>query len=61
MMLRNLKALSDLQRAPAPSVAIGTVQQVNVASQQVNVTRKTTEHADATIPATSTAGRIASE
>jgi hypothetical protein len=39
MMLRNLKALADLRRTPAPSVAIGTAQQVNVGGQQVNVAR----------------------
>ena len=37
MVLRNLKALADLRRAAAPSVAIGSAQQVNVGAQQVNV------------------------
>ena len=37
MLLRNLKALADLRRGPAPSVAIGQAGQVNVGSQQVNI------------------------
>jgi hypothetical protein len=41
MMLRNLKALAELRRAPAPAVAIGQAGQVNLGNgaQQVNVTR----------------------
>jgi hypothetical protein len=35
--LRNLKALAELRRGPTPAVAIGSAQQVNVGSQQVNV------------------------
>jgi hypothetical protein len=37
MMLRNLKALEDRRRAPAPSLNIGSAGQVNVGQQQVNV------------------------
>lgn len=37
MLLRNLKALVDLRRGPAPTVAINQAGQVNVGSQQVNV------------------------
>jgi hypothetical protein len=36
MMLRNLKALRERRRAPAPSVSIGSAGQVNVAQAQVN-------------------------
>ena len=37
MMLRNLKALKEHRRPPAPNVNIGRVKQVNVGGQQVNV------------------------
>jgi hypothetical protein len=47
MMLRNLKALADMRRAPAPSVAINQAGQVNVGAQQVNVARDATPHVDA--------------
>lgn len=36
LVVRNLKALAELRRGPAPTVAIGRAEQVNVASQQVN-------------------------
>ena len=36
IVLRNLKALKEHRRAPAPSVNIATARQVNVAGQQVN-------------------------
>ena len=35
-VVRNLKALAELRRGPAPSVAIAKAGQVNVGSQQVN-------------------------
>jgi hypothetical protein len=53
MMLRNLKALADLRRAPAPSVAIGTAQHVNVGAQQVNVNRDAVPPEEAATPAES--------
>jgi hypothetical protein len=37
MFVRNLNALRDLKHAPVPNVAIGRVDQVNVAHQQANV------------------------
>src|SRR5262249_34347996 len=37
MVIRNLMALRDLRRGPAPAVAIANAGQVNVARQQVNV------------------------
>ncbi len=37
IMLRNLKALREHRRAPAPSVSIAQAKQVNVGGQQVNV------------------------
>jgi hypothetical protein len=37
MLVRNLKALREIKRAPVPNVAIGRVDQVNVAHQQANV------------------------
>jgi hypothetical protein len=37
MMLRNLKALKDFRRAPAPNLNIYQAGQVNVGGQQVNV------------------------
>ena len=37
MMLRNLKALEDRRRPPAPNLNIGSAGQVNVGQQQVNV------------------------
>jgi hypothetical protein len=37
MMLRNLKALKEHRRAPAPNVSISQAQQVNVGAQQVNL------------------------
>jgi hypothetical protein len=40
MMLRNLKALDELHRGPAPSVSVGQAGQVNVGQQQVNVTNR---------------------
>ncbi len=36
MVVRNLKALAELRRGPAPAVAIAKAQQVNVGTQQVN-------------------------
>ena len=57
MMLRNLKALADLRRAPAPSVAIGQAGQVNVGAQQVNVTRDVDHHDGSAVPAASTTKR----
>ena len=36
MMVRNLKALDDLTRVPAPTVAVGRAEQVNVGQQQIN-------------------------
>lgn len=36
MTIRNLRAIQELRRGPAPTVAIGKAEQVNVASQQVN-------------------------
>ena len=36
MMLRNLKALHELKRSPAPSVSVGNAGQVNIGQQQVN-------------------------
>lgn len=36
MFIRNLRALQELRRGPAPVVAIGKAEQVNVAQQQVN-------------------------
>jgi hypothetical protein len=54
MMLRNLKALADMRRAPAPSVAIGQAGQVNLGNgaQQVNVTREAVPEEDAAPPET---------
>jgi len=60
MLLRNLKALADLRRAPAPSVAIGNAQQVNVGAQQVNVTGDAVPDEDETFVG-STAASDASE
>ena len=40
MMLRNLKALEDRRRPPAPNLNIGTAGQVNVGQQQNNVMEK---------------------
>ena len=37
MMLRNLKALDDRRRAPAPNINVGSAGQVNVGRHQVNV------------------------
>jgi hypothetical protein len=53
MLLRNLKALAELRRAPAPSVAIGQAGQVNLGhgAQQVNVAADQDRQDDATIPA----------
>lgn len=45
MLLRNLKALAELRRAPAPSVAIGQAGQVNVGSQQGNIASSTPDDA----------------
>ena len=39
MTIRTVKALAELQRGPAPAVAINQAGQVNVGAQQVNVTR----------------------
>lgn len=36
LVIRNLKALRELRQGPAPTVAIGRAEQVNVAQQQVN-------------------------
>ena len=41
MMLRNLKAIHERRRRPAPTVAIGKAGQVNVAERQVNTTGHT--------------------
>jgi hypothetical protein len=38
MMLRNLKALREYRRPPAPSISIAQAGQVNLAHQQVNTT-----------------------
>lgn len=57
MMLRNLKALADLHRAPAPAVAIGKAGQVNVGTQQVNIGQDVDQHDDAAVPAVSTTKR----
>jgi hypothetical protein len=38
LFLRSLRALQDYRRGPAPRVAIGTAGQVNIGSEQVNVT-----------------------
>ncbi len=57
MVVRNLKALADLRRTPAPAVAIGQAGQVNVGAQQVNVTQDADQHDDGAIPAASTAKR----
>lgn len=61
MMLRNLKALADLRRTPAPAVAIGTAQQVNVGAQQVNVSRDAVPHEDAAMRAESRVRSAATE
>jgi len=54
MMLRNLKALADLRRAPAPSVAINQAGQVNLGhGAQVNVSRDSDPPEDAVMPAES--------
>jgi hypothetical protein len=50
MVVRNLKALADLRRAPAPSVAIGQAGQVNVGGQQVNVTQDADHHDGSAVP-----------
>jgi hypothetical protein len=57
MLVRNLKALADLRRAPAPSVAIGQAGQVNVGAQQVNVAQDADQHDDSAISAASTTKR----
>lgn len=36
MTIRNLRAIQELRRGPAPTVAIGKADQVNVAQQQIN-------------------------
>lgn len=46
MLLRNLKALVDLRRGPAPTVAIHQAGQVNVGSQQVNIASPSSDNAD---------------
>jgi hypothetical protein len=52
MMLRNLKALADLRRAPAPAVAIGQAGQVNLGhGAQINVSRDAVPPEDAVMPA----------
>jgi hypothetical protein len=43
MMARNLKALSDLTRGPAPTVAVGRAEQVNVGQQQINQVKVTAD------------------
>jgi hypothetical protein len=48
MTLRTLKALAELQRGPAPSVAIGQAEQVNVGTQQVNLAPQTSSNGGAT-------------
>jgi hypothetical protein len=50
MVVRNLKALADLRRAPAPAVAIGQAGQVNVGAQQVNVTQDADHHDGSAVP-----------
>ena len=57
MVVRNLKALADLRRTPAPAVAIGQAGQVNVGAQQVNVTRDGDEQDGSMTPATRTTKR----
>jgi hypothetical protein len=37
MLIKNLQAIKELRRGPAPTIAVGTAQQVNVADRQVNV------------------------
>lgn len=36
MMVRNLKALDDLHKGPAPTVSVGRANQLNVGHQQIN-------------------------
>jgi len=52
MLLRNLKALAELRRAPAPSVAIGQAGQVNLGNgaQQVNLTQDADRQHDEVMP-----------
>jgi hypothetical protein len=50
MTLRTLKALAELRRAPAPAVAINQAGQVNVGSQQVNVTHDEARHKQGSRP-----------
>jgi hypothetical protein len=40
MVIRNLRARQELHRGPAPAVAIGRAEQVNVAHQQANTIRQ---------------------
>ena len=48
MMLRNLKALDDRRRAPAPNINVGSAGQLNVGQHQVNMADSTLdEHGSA--------------
>jgi hypothetical protein len=58
MVIRNLKALADLRRRPAPSVAIGQAGQVNVGAQQVNVTGAAVPSADETMADNTASGNV---
>ncbi len=53
MMLRNLKALDDRRRPPAPNLNIGSAGQVNVGQHQVNVSDS---QADPKTPSVRSAG-----
>ena len=62
MMLRNLKALADLRRAPAPSVAINQAGQVNLGhGAQVNVSGGAVSPEDTVMPAERKVGSEAPE
>ena len=50
MMLRNLKALRDHRRPPAPNVNVKRAKQVNVGTQQLNVARDAEESTRAGTP-----------
>ena len=56
MTIRTVKALAELQRGPAPAVAINQAGQVNVGAQQVNVTRDG-DQPEGGLPARSTTKR----
>jgi hypothetical protein len=52
MTIRTLKAFAELQRGPAPSVAIGQAGQVNLGhGAQLNVTPDADQHDDSAMPA----------